>query len=212
MKKTLLVFLGTVSMWLSPATLAQSLEVRFNSLTNIFLNVEDFDFAAKGMHSAFIDKGKLEQAKESPESRPENQYPEGNWGKPSEGFRISLHFPKVSHTNGEPIEAIVLIRNISQETLSYVFERPEWSLRFSVHDSQNRVLKDLHPTESWGLGGKELLVYPSTQRRFVLRLDRHFNFESPGNYSIKVDAKVPKLDKTGESDATSGTATLKIVP
>lgn len=210
MKKTISLLLVGISIRLAPTALAQSVEVPFNSLTNTFLNVEDFDFAAQQMSSAHIDKRKLEKAKESPESKPENEYPEGNWGPPSEGFRISLHFPKTNYTNGEPIEAVVLIRNISRQTISYLFEGPEWSLYFSARDGQNHLVKDLRPSESWGLGGKELPVYPSTQRRLVLRLDGHFNFAVPGDYAVTVRAKVPNLRAYGESDATSGTATLKI--
>lgn len=212
MKKILLLpLLVIISIQLSPAAFAQSVEIHFDNLTNTFLNVEDFDFATKQMSSAYIDKRKLDKAKESPESKPENQYPEGNWGPPSEGFRISLHFPKAEYTNGEPIEAVVLVRNISRQTIPYFFVGPEWSLYFSARDAQNHVFEDLRPSEPWGLGDKELPVYPSTQRRLLLRLDGHFKFTLPGDYAITVRAKVPNLHGYGESDATSGTATLKIV-
>jgi hypothetical protein len=185
-------------------------EIPLKSVTNLFLNVEDLKVELYGMGSASIDTNKLEQARKSDESKPENEDPKGNWGSPSEGFRMSLRLAKPYYTNGEPIEAVVLLRNISQETLTYFFYGPDWSLQFSVSDSQNHSVKDIHPNEPWPLGPKPLDVFPHTQRRLVFRIDNHFKFPSPGDYSVKVEAKVPRLDKNGEADASSGMATLKI--
>lgn len=189
---------------------AQTIEVPLSTLTNLFLSVEDFNFAANGMTVAYIDKKKLEQAWQSDESRPENQDPKGNWGTPSEGFRLSLRFAKPEYIYGKPIEAIVLARNVSQQNLNYVTYGSDWDLHFLVRDSKNRLLQDLHPTDYYGTGGKELVVFPRTQRRFTVNLSRHFNFDSPGDYNVTVQARVPKLVKGGLSDVTSGTATLKI--
>lgn len=184
--------------------------IPLSSLTNIFLNVEDFRFAVYGMKVAEIDIEKLKQARESDECKPESQDPKGHWGKAVEGFRLSLRFAKTSYTNGEPIEAIVLVRNISQRTLAYLFYEPEWNLHFLVSNSQNHQLQDVHPVEPWGLGSKELIVFPGTQRRFVVRIDGHFKFDSPGDYSVKVQAKVPRLDGDGGAEAISAAAILKI--
>lgn len=190
---------------------AQTVEVPLNTLTNLFLNVEDFNFAANGMTVAYMDKKKLEQAKKSDQSKPENQDPNGNWGTASEGFRLSLRFVKPEYTNGEPIEAIVLARNASQQTLNYVTGSSDWDLHFLAYDSKNRPLQDLHPTDFYGTGSKDLVVFPGTQRRFIVKLNRHFNFEPPGDYTVTVQARVPKLVGGGLSDVASGTATLKIL-
>src|SRR5208283_2339530 len=54
---------------------------------------------------------KLEEAKKSKESLPAEEFPEGNWGTVTNGFQLSLRFEKTAFARGEPIVAVLLLRN-----------------------------------------------------------------------------------------------------
>jgi hypothetical protein len=61
----------------------------------------------------------LNEAKTNRESLPAKQFPEGNWGEPGCGFQLSLRFERTTYTNGEPITAIILVRNITNDTIVF---------------------------------------------------------------------------------------------
>ena len=52
-----------------------------------------------------------------PKCRPAEDDPEGHWGAPSEGYQLSIRLEKETFTNGEPITASVLLRNVSDRPL-----------------------------------------------------------------------------------------------
>src|ERR1035437_5486511 len=66
----------------------------------------------------------IEQARKAKYSRPANDDPEGNWGAVSEGFQLSIRFPKESFTNGEAIVASILLRNVTNTPLTYYVSFP----------------------------------------------------------------------------------------
>src|ERR1700743_1259734 len=61
----------------------------------------------------------LQEAKKTKESLPADQFPEGNWGLVTNGFQLSLRFEKPSFNPGEPVAAIILLRNVTNAILTY---------------------------------------------------------------------------------------------
>ena len=186
--------------------------IDLKSLTNVFLTVDDFEFAAKGMEQASIDRSKLALALSSNETRPEEGDPEGNWGDAKEGLRLSLRFEKPDYVAGEWILATILIRNVSHQELEYTRLGTDWDFPLTVYGPDNRKLEDIRPDEPGTMGHIGFVIYPGTQKRIRLRLDPHFKFDSPGEYSISVRTRVNKIQGQGTSEISSGMARIKIVP
>ena len=215
MRKVIALFAGITLLGLA-LSIAQTtnqalVTVYVSSRTNYFLTTDDFEFAAKGMRVAHIDRVKLEQALRSDEAHPEDQDPLGNWGKPMEGLRMSLRFSKREYQKGEPITAQILIRNISDREIEFARYGTDWDFPFTVTDSTGKNLPDIRPGEPGTFGGKGFPIYPSTQKRFSVRLDSHFKFE-PGEYLIYVKTYVGKLSRVGPSEISSAAVRLKILP
>ena len=195
-------------------TQPQSLsDMGLEKLTNIFLTIDDFqDLAIRGVMDARIEPEKLAKALHSDESKPEAQDPGGHWGPIVEGFRLSLRFEKTEYAKGEQILATILLRNVVQTNLYYRGWLSQWEFPFSVIDPLNNLMPDVDPQEPPGMGAKRRLVYPRTQKRFTFRLDDHFNFETPGEYSVSVKGRVLKLAGEGLANIESATARFKLVP
>src|SRR5208282_4622230 len=61
----------------------------------------------------------VQAAKMTKESLPAEVFPEGHWGTVQDGFQLSLRFNKQTYTNGEPIIAALLLRNVTNRILRY---------------------------------------------------------------------------------------------
>lgn len=164
----------------------------------------------------------IERAKSAKESRPAQEDPEGHWGPVQEGFQLSLRFEKASFTNGQPVVACLILRNVSDRRLrysqSYYGSEADW--RLILMRDQDRVygrdepkpgasfaerLKGIHQGSygSWPLEA-------GTQRRFFLDLNKVFDLATNGEYVVQVVRTVPSLDKTSEKEVVSGKVTFRI--
>src|SRR5215472_4660471 len=61
----------------------------------------------------------IKQARHAKESRPAKEDPEGNWGAVNEGFQLSIRLSKSTFTNGEPVVATIILRNVHDKPLTY---------------------------------------------------------------------------------------------
>jgi hypothetical protein len=133
----------------------------------------------------------------------------GNWGSLTNGIQISIRFYQIDFTNGEPVPAVVLWRNAGRTVQNldiaagvehYPFDlvvRRDGALQKPVIP---RIDPDWRERLMGGPGPSS--IQPSNQVRFVLRLDKIFNLEKPGDYEIKA----------GRDKAWSGTAKFRILP
>jgi hypothetical protein len=188
--------------------------IELGQMTNdVFLTVEDFKYSGHGLKQAQIGTNRLAEALRSCESKPEDKDPAGHWGDLTEGFRLSLRLDKAAYTEGEPIVATILARNVSEHELEYpVIQGVDWDFRFLVSDEQNQSVQENRQSEPSGTTGtKSLVVYPRTQRRFVIRLEGRLPLTKPGVYAILAKTKVPKLHKQGLVEISSGTAQIRIL-
>ena len=82
----------------------------------------------------------IEQAKRAKDSRPTEDDPEGNWGQISEGFQLSIRFSKDTFTNGEPVIASILLRNVSDRPITYYVSYPkDDEMKLSVRRGQEQL-------------------------------------------------------------------------
>jgi len=164
----------------------------------------------------------VEKAKHAKDSRPAKDDPEGHWGAVSEGFRLSLRFEKDSFTNGEPVTACVILRNVSDRPLTYPYEYSpdEREITFGVLRGQTRVygIYDVRPGATFedrlrtirqGHGWTRVSP-PGTQRKFLVNLNAIFPLTTNGEYVVSAKRTVRKLNSTEDGEAASGQASFRI--
>lgn len=163
-------------------------------------------------------------AKRAKDSRPAKDDPEGNWGQPLEGFQMSIRFDKPRFTNGEPIVAQVILRNVSDRTLWFPVVAHEGDgSEYSVILSRNGEIlprtdepkgtnfidnvKRLHA------GSQGMRQSPTgTQWKFTVDISKLFDVSKPGKYIVQLKRKIPKLDGSSEVEVASGQAIFSVGP
>jgi hypothetical protein len=163
----------------------------------------------------------IEHAKHANESRPANDDPDGKWGQIKDGFQLSVRMAKRAFTNGEPVIAIIILRNVSNSPLTYYVSYPkDDDMRLDVKLGNEQLLpKDaittnltvLQKLQRLNNGSRSMPVLPvGVQRLFRVRLDQSFDLATNGQYSICASRAVLATDKKSETNVLSGTATFSI--
>jgi hypothetical protein len=164
----------------------------------------------------------IEKARHAKDSRPAEDDPEGHWGTVTEGFQLSLRFEKDSFTNGEPVVARVIMRNVSDRSLTYPCEYSpnEREITFMLTRNGVRVygVYDLRPGATFqerlralrtGHGWMRVSP-PGTQRRFFVNLNDIFNLTTNGQYVACATRTIWKEGSTEEGKVSSGEAAFRI--
>jgi hypothetical protein len=163
----------------------------------------------------------IERAKHAPECRPAAQDPEGHWGPVTEGFQLSIRLQKASFTNGEPVTASVILRNVSGRLLRYFAAYANDPLLKIVLMRDRERVPSIDEQKSNAPPGKALRPIltgsmgsfqspPGTQRKFLVRLDKLFELRTNGEYVVQAIRVVPSLDTKSEEEVASGKATFQI--
>jgi hypothetical protein len=137
-----------------------------------------------------------EQAQIKQEGLPAKDFPEGNWGEAQGGFQLSLRFDGEAFTNGEPIGAILLLRNVTNKIVDYAGVSVGYSdgpIGFEVTD-RNGLEIPQHKYRPMNLTGSTFSegVEPGVQVKFLERLDKRFNLTN-GVYSVQAVVRVGDL-------------------
>jgi hypothetical protein len=131
---------------------------------------------------------KVKEARESKESLPAEDFPEGNWGAITNGFQLSLRFDKQVFTNGEPMFANILLRNTTNQirtytvSLSSVANRSE-PIGLSVFSETGAGISPTSASDDnviVSTRGRSLI--PKTQHKYTERLDKIYDFKTNGSY------------------------------
>ena len=163
----------------------------------------------------------IERAKHAKESRPAKQDPEGHWGPVTEGFQLSIRLQKESFTNGEPVTACIILRNVSDRLLRY-FTAPinDPMSKIVLMRGQQRVpgknepkpgatpMEMLKAAYRGSMGSFQSPV--GTQRKFLVELNDAFDLATNGEYVVQAMRTIPSLDKTSKKQVVSGKATFRI--
>jgi hypothetical protein len=157
--------------------------------TNIFLTDENsLFFHSKG--ERVVRTQRIREAQKSNESRPAEQDPQGNWGKPVDGFQLSLRFEKQEFTNGEPVLATILMRNVSDKRQTYTTEtiagQPS-PIHVFVWKEQAKLNLKTNDTLAPKVSVRSANLYPQTQHKYRLRLDDYYDLSKPGKYSVQAE-------------------------
>jgi hypothetical protein len=129
---------------------------------------------------------KVGDAKKSRESLPVEEFSKGNWGIPTNGFQLSLRFEKTTYAAGEPIVAILLLRNVTNTILSYKVSSAvdqDGPISFVLSDATGTI-KPI-PVETVDvISSRDVTLAPSTQHKYMERLDKRFALKNGGQYTV----------------------------
>jgi hypothetical protein len=143
--------------------------------------------AAKVHHAELVQQA---QKIKTRESLPAKDFPEGNWGEVTNGFQLSLRFNKTAYTNGESIETILLLRNVTNQVIQLGYSKLLDSLdgpaKFQILSDTGQVIPEHYysPIPNWLPGANvDKSPQPGTQRRYVEHLDGEYHLTN-GTYSV----------------------------
>jgi hypothetical protein len=134
----------------------------------------------------------LLEAKNTKESLPVNQFPEGNWGLVQDGFQLSLRFDRPKYTNDEPVVAIILIRNVTSNVITYMFSSvagKDGPVRFELFSDSKKPIPTNSSDVILVVSAFHSDVFPGTQIKYLERLDKEFNLTN-GTYFVQAQLKV----------------------
>jgi hypothetical protein len=149
----------------------------------------------------FVSTKNITGASQPRESLPVNDFPEGNWGQPMCEAQLSLRFEKTTFTNGEPITAVLLLRNITNHEiclLGSVKTGGNGPINFVVkkEDGHQLTSKWDKPSEpgkiSIQVSANGLSVNPQTQLKLHERLDKMYDLPG-GTYLVQASLELPWL-------------------
>jgi hypothetical protein len=155
---------------------------------NVFLTDDGFLFWYRKHGERVVDVKKINEAEKSPESRPAEQDMEGHWGEVMQGLQISLRFEKQIFTNGEHIDAIVLIRNVTNQPAVYI--RSTQVLAFK----DGKVLKRKDDDGIISISAPlEVNLFPQTQKKNLVRIDQIYDLTNNGEYYFQAVCRHPEV-------------------
>jgi len=122
---------------------------------------------------------------EMQESLPAKDFPEGNWGTTNNGIQMSIRFNKTLYTNGEPITATILARNVTTNRISYpvcTISGRDGPINFLVLTEKGEAMKtkEFFPAIC---SSSIAYLWLETQRKFVENVDGQFDLTN-GTYIV----------------------------
>jgi hypothetical protein len=195
------------------------------SLTAVSTQTNQFYITDEGKGSvpqAPFSSELIEKARHAKDSRPAEDDSEGHWGTVTEGFQLSLRFEKDSFTNGEPVVACVILRNVSDKPLTYPYEySPDnREINFVLLRDGTRVygIYDVRPGATFQERLKALrtghgwtrLSPPGTQRNFYVNLSDIFNLTTNGQYIACATRAILKYNSIVVGEVSSGNAGFRV--
>lgn len=169
--------------WLIPKTSVTNLIP-----ANLFLTDDDKLFWYNSSKQRFIHVKDIATAEQSPDSRPAENDPEGNWGAPTGGLQLSLRLDKQIFTNGEQIVAAMLLRNVTNVPVKFnrihVFQRPS-PINLLVFSQQEQLPLKGDGGEINVISSTEVTLYPQTQRKFSAKVNDFYDLSRGGKFLIQ---------------------------
>jgi hypothetical protein len=133
------------------------------------------------------------EAKTNRESLPAKYFPEGNWGNITNGCQLSLRFDKQIYTNGEPITAIILIRDTTNRSILFIndhFQNEDGPfLLLATTDTGQPVPAKAVIQAMAGGAGATGGVARHTQRKYLERLNNRYDLTN-GAYLIQAAIEI----------------------
>ncbi len=184
---------------------------------NLFFTDNDHHLAGQS-EKLLIRTDQLLEARRSPECRPADEDPEGHWGQPGGGMQLSVRFRQLVYTNGQPVVAMALVRNVSGHDLWWplFYDPPVNNMAFVVFGPDGNELPGAKQTIDW-MGGRRWQLGRQTQLRYDIRLDERYELKQTGRYRIQATSLIDSPERRGPPEhpglveIKSGEAVIEIV-
>lgn len=132
----------------------------------------------------------IEDAKNSPESRPVEQDTQGHWGQVTNGLQLSLRFEKETFTNDEPVIATVLLRNATKSPVTFlryhISSRPSPVDVLAFKDQKPFPVKG-HSDEIEVISANQITIYPQTQCKYRVKLNDYYDLTGGGEFVFRAE-------------------------
>lgn len=145
---------------------------------------------------------------------PAEEDSKGNWGMPLEGMQLSFRLEKYSYEVGEPIKALILLRNLSLQDASWRGTRgTEEDYTFFISQTNGSMVsrRKANPFVT-DVSGHSIDVASRSQNAYWIDLDIAYDLTVPGTYQIYLARKVPRRIESGAVELRSSSATLTLLP
>lgn len=153
-----------------------------------------------------------------PAVTPSNAGVSHNWGLPTDGFQISVHFVE-AEASAESVQAVVTTRNISDRELSYVANISHY-VEFVIVDAAGKRVparSELQTKTPFQMRSEKTIrnpryitIAPNEQREDTFDLAKLFDLPR-GRFTVSVSRTVPTgNDPRVTVQAVSGNATLVV--
>ncbi len=200
----------------------EAAEAKVASALEVFVT-DDGMISTDSTGKAVLQNWQLEAARKAKESRPSHLDPEGNWGEPSSWMQMSIRLEKSSFAAGEPIDAIIIMRNLDSKPRGY---RVLWPLELgfglnlfvsgqptplptkaearATNEGMKRMARSVYKGHTFGLS-------PGTQKKFEVPLSAIYDLTRPGSYQIMASREIDDPDTGGKSLISTKAASFEIV-
>ena len=134
----------------------------------------------------------------------------GNWGPVAYGIRLSLRFDKQTYTEGEPIIATILIRNVTNR---YAFESTTDPTPYFITNALDHTeVKPLGPFVGNGFEStRSGSIAPGMQHRIQERFGQGYHLTN-GTYTVVVKFSASQTEQYDPSqEIASAPATFTVV-
>ena len=154
---------------------------------NVYPTDDGLLFAYKRTGERLVRVTRLEQAAGSSECRPADQDPRGHWGTATNGFQLSLRLDQTKYTNGEPVAAVWLVRNVSNAQAPYGGIQIQAMKDGKLLERRKGRVFILGPPP----GGS---IFPHTQHKDQKRLDKIYDLRASGDYVFRAVCAQPQFE------------------
>jgi len=139
---------------------------------------------------------------------------EGNWGFPLEGIQLSFRLEKYTYEVGEPMKALVLLRNVSEKTIEWRGSAGAENECLFAISREGGTWVERRKANPWftDISGRPTVILPQAQVAYWIRLDLVYDLMTPGNYGLYVAYNIPRRAESGAVEIRSSSARLKILP
>ena len=175
----------------------------------VFVTVDPGYITASG---GYVLVQETNEATKKLESLPAKDFPQGNWGAETGGFQLSCRFEKTMFTNGEPMIAIVLVRNVSTNQLGYSADwvHADGPIDLVITTEKGQAIpQNIYWGES---SGRRSGIRPGTQLKYNESLNLRYTLTN-GTYLVnaRLGLRWDSQKKAGVF-VESGKAKITIVP
>jgi len=150
--------------------------------TNIIYVINDGKLFFRTNNTGYyMDPVKVEAAKTNLECLPADDFPEGNWGEPLLGYQLSLRFEKPVYATNEPINAILLIRDITNQALGYVEDDimiEQGAAFLQVANQNDEAMPPKQERSMINPGGKSSILGPGSENKYEVSLDHRYQLSN----------------------------------